>query len=63
MDEGLHAVLGFDGIIMTDSGAFQQSVYGGDVAFSNTDTVRFQRQIGSEIIVPMDIATPARPGP
>jgi len=55
--EGLHSVLGFKGIIMTDSGAFQQSVYG-DVAFSNTDTVRFQRQIGSEIIVPMDLATP-----
>ncbi|WAI01013.1 tRNA guanosine(15) transglycosylase TgtA [Methanogenium organophilum] len=57
MNEGLHSVLGFNGIIMTDSGAFQQSVYG-DVQFSNTDTVRFQRQIGSEIIVPMDIATP-----
>jgi 7-cyano-7-deazaguanine tRNA-ribosyltransferase len=57
IDEGLHAVLGFQGIIMTDSGAFQQSVYG-DVAFSNTDTIEFQRKIGSEIIVPMDIATP-----
>jgi len=57
LDRGLHDVLGFDGIIMTDSGAFQQSVYG-DVAFSNVETVRFQRAIGSEIIVPMDIATP-----
>lgn len=56
LNEGLHAVLNFSGIIMTDSGAFQQSVYG-DVAFSNTDTIRFQRKIGSEIIVPMDIAT------
>ena len=54
---GLHDVLGFNGIIMTDSGAFQQSVYG-DVAFSNKETVRFQRDIGSEVIVPMDIATP-----
>jgi len=41
---------------MTDSGAFQQSVYG-DVNFSNIDSIRFQRSIGSEIIVPMDIAT------
>jgi 7-cyano-7-deazaguanine tRNA-ribosyltransferase len=55
--EGLHAVLDFDGVIMTDSGAFQQSVYG-DVDIGNLETVRFQREIGSEIIVPMDIATP-----
>lgn len=55
--EGLHAILGFDGVIMTDSGAFQQSVYG-DVDIGNLETVRFQQAIGSEIIVPLDIATP-----
>lgn len=55
--EGLHSVLDFNGVIMTDSGAFQQSVYG-DVDFSNSETVAFQRAIGSEIIVPMDIASP-----
>src|SRR3989337_1836297 len=27
--EGVHGVLGFDGAVMTDSGAFQQHVYGG----------------------------------
>jgi len=54
--EGLHKVLNFSGVIMTDSGAFQQSVYG-DVGFTNSETVNFQRSIGSEIIVPMDIAT------
>ena len=56
LKEGLHKVLNFNGVIMTDSGAFQQSVYG-DVGFTNTETVKFQRSIGSEIIVPMDIAT------
>lgn len=56
-NEGLHSVLGFNGVIMTDSGAFQQSVYG-DVEFTNSETVSFQREIGSEIIVPMDIASP-----
>jgi len=56
LKEGLHEILNFSGIIMTDSGAFQQSVYG-DVSFTNTETVKFQREIGSEIIVPMDIAT------
>jgi 7-cyano-7-deazaguanine tRNA-ribosyltransferase len=57
LTEGLHAILDFDGVIMTDSGAFQQSVYG-DVDIGNLETVRFQQAIGSEIIVPLDIATP-----
>lgn len=57
LEKGLHAILDFDGVIMTDSGAFQQSVYG-DVELRNDETIRFQRSIGSEIIVPMDIATP-----
>jgi len=56
LERGLHDVLGFDGVIMTDSGAFQQSIYG-DVTFTNSETVQFQSDIGSEIIVPMDIAT------
>jgi 7-cyano-7-deazaguanine tRNA-ribosyltransferase len=55
--DGLHRVLDFDGVIMTDSGAFQQSVYG-DVTLSNRETVEFQQAIGSEILVPMDIPTP-----
>ena len=55
--EGLHRVLDFDGVIMTDSGAFQQSVYG-DVTITNRETMEFQQAIGSEILVPMDIATP-----
>ncbi|MEI7433272.1 MAG: tRNA guanosine(15) transglycosylase TgtA [Methanomicrobiales archaeon] len=53
---GLHDLLGFDGIIMTDSGSFQLSVYG-DVEVSNSDTLLFQRSIGSDIIVPLDIPT------
>jgi 7-cyano-7-deazaguanine tRNA-ribosyltransferase len=57
LDRGLHALLGFDGVIMTDSGAFQQSVYG-DVEITNRETLAFQRSIGSEILVPLDIATP-----
>jgi 7-cyano-7-deazaguanine tRNA-ribosyltransferase len=56
-NEGLHRVLDFDGMIMTDSGAFQQAVYG-DVGITNLDTILFQQSIGSEIIVPLDIATP-----
>ncbi len=54
LDEGLHKVLDFDGIIMTDSGSFQLSVYG-QVSVTNTETLSFQRDIGSDIWVPLDI--------
>jgi 7-cyano-7-deazaguanine tRNA-ribosyltransferase len=57
LDLGLHRVLGFDGLIMTDSGSFQLSVYG-DVEVSNPETLRFQQAIGSDILVPLDIPTP-----
>ena len=61
MREGLHRLLGFDGVIMTDSGAFQQSVYG-DVEITNRETLSFQQSIGSEILVPLDIATQPQAG-
>jgi len=56
LDEGLHRVLDFDGVIMTDSGSFQLSVYG-QVSITNTETLSFQRDIGSDIWVPLDIPT------
>ncbi len=56
-EKGLHDLLDFDGVIMTDSGSFQLSVYG-DVAISNTDTLAYQKAIGSDIWVPLDIPTP-----
>ena len=54
--EGLHSVLDFDGAIMTDSGSFQLSVYG-DVEVTNIETLEFQQEIGSDIMVPLDIPT------
>jgi 7-cyano-7-deazaguanine tRNA-ribosyltransferase len=56
LDEGLHKVLDFDGVIMTDSGSFQLSVYG-KVSITNTETLSFQQDIGSDIWVPLDIPT------
>ena len=56
MSEGLHRVLDFDGVIMTDSGSFQLSVYG-QVSITNTETLSFQRDIKSDIWVPLDIPT------
>ena len=56
LNEGLHKLLDFDGVIMTDSGSFQLSVYG-RVSITNTETLSFQRDIGSDIWVPLDIPT------
>ncbi|MDD1720339.1 MAG: tRNA guanosine(15) transglycosylase TgtA, partial [Methanoregulaceae archaeon] len=56
VSSGLHEVLGFDGVIMTDSGSFQLSVYG-QVGVTNRETILFQQEIGSDIIVPLDIPT------
>ena len=53
---GLHDVLGFDGLIMTDSGSFQMMVYG-SVDITNEETLGFQKKIGSDIWVPLDIPT------
>ena len=61
LDEGLHKVLDFDGVIMTDSGSFQLSVYG-QVSITNTETLSFQRDIGSDIWVPLDIPTSPESG-
>jgi 7-cyano-7-deazaguanine tRNA-ribosyltransferase len=56
LTRGLHTVLDFDGVIMTDSGSFQLSVYG-EVSVSNLETLSFQRDIQSDIWVPLDIPT------
>ena len=57
LSRGLHDLLGFDGLVMTDSGSFQLSVYG-DVAITNRETLEFQQAVGSDIHVPLDIPTP-----
>ena len=50
----LHARLGFPGPIMTDSGAFQQHVYG-DVDASNKEIVEYQAKIGSDLVTMLDV--------
>lgn len=57
LEKGLHALLDFDGPIMTDSGSFQLSIYG-SVEVTNEEILEFQQKIGSDIIVPLDIPTP-----
>ena len=54
LSDGVHRVLDFDGIVMTDSGAFQSHVYGG-VEVSNREIVEFQRDIRSDIGTVLDL--------
>lgn len=57
LKDGLHSLLDYDGPIMTDSGSFQLSVYG-DIDVTNEQIIEFQKTIGSDIGVPLDIPTP-----
>ena len=52
--DGIHAMLGFDGPVMTDSGTFQDFVYG-DVKVDPDEIVKFQAAIGSDIGTILDI--------
>ncbi|HEV2449451.1 MAG TPA: tRNA guanosine(15) transglycosylase TgtA [Thermoplasmata archaeon] len=51
---GLHRSLGFDGPLMTDSGAFQQHAYG-HVEVGPEEILEFQGRIGSDIATVLDI--------
>jgi 7-cyano-7-deazaguanine tRNA-ribosyltransferase len=55
-EKGIHKFLGFDNIIMTDSGAYQILVYG-DVEVSPAEIVAYQERIGSDIATILDIPT------
>ena len=50
----VHNRLAFEGPIMTDSGAFQQHVYG-DVDVTNGEIVRYQASIGSDLVTMLDV--------
>jgi len=53
---GIHRLLDFDGVMMTDSGAYQILVYG-DLPVTNKEIVQFQEGIGSDIAVILDVPT------
>lgn len=52
----LSEFIGFDGLITTDSGAFQG--FTRPLYLSNRDIIRFQDRIGSDVIAPLDLVTP-----
>lgn len=55
-EEGLHHFLDFDGIIMSDSGAYQILVYG-DVEINPQEIVEYQEQIDTDIATILDHPT------
>lgn len=55
-EKGLHYLLNVDMPVMTDSGSYQLMTYG-DVEVDNAEIIKFQRDIGSDIVVPLDIPT------
>ncbi len=56
--KGIHRLLGFNGVIMTDSGAYQILSHG-HVEVEPSEIVAFQEAIGSDIAVILDVPTPS----
>ncbi len=56
VEEGLHKFLGYDGAIMTDSGAYQILVYG-DVEYNQKEIVAYEEGINTDIATILDIPT------
>ncbi|MDD5112061.1 MAG: tRNA guanosine(15) transglycosylase TgtA [Candidatus Altiarchaeota archaeon] len=56
LSEGIHRLLGYDGIVATDSGSYQLMVYG-SVTTTNREIIEFQENIGSDIGSFLDIPT------
>lgn len=55
-EKGIHELLDFDGVIMTDSGAYQILVYG-KVDVSPAEIVHYQERISTDIATILDIPT------
>ena len=54
--EGIHKLLGFNGVVMTDSGAYQILIYG-DIEVKPEEIVDYQERIGTDIAVILDVPT------
>ncbi len=54
LNDGIHRALGFNGVIFTDSGAYQLYRYG-SVEISNREIIEFQHKIGSDIASILDV--------
>lgn len=66
VEDGVRSVVGdgFDGVVVTDSGSYQMSVYGDDeIDVSNREILEFQREIGTDVATPLDVPTPPDAAP
>ncbi|XRO74993.1 tRNA guanosine(15) transglycosylase TgtA [Methanocaldococcus sp. 28A] len=54
---GIHKLIGFDKVIVTDSGSFQLGVYG-KVEIEPLEIIEFQERIGVDVGTILDIPTP-----
>lgn len=55
---GVHEIVGFNDVVMTDSGAYQLLIYGGGrIKIDPEDIVEYQKKLGSDIAVIADIPT------
>ena len=54
LENGVHQLIDFPGVIVTDSGTFQSYVYG-DVEVGVEEIVKFQRDIGVDIGTMLDV--------
>ena len=55
--DGIHDLLDFSGVVMTDSGSFQLAEYG-EISTTTGEILRFQTEIGADIGTPVDVPTP-----
>jgi len=53
---GVHGILNFDGVVMTDSGGYQVLEYGW-VEATPEEIAELQEEMGSDIAVPLDVPT------
>ena len=56
LEKGLHELIGFDGVLMTDSGGYQVLEYG-DTEFTPEEIADFQSRMGSDLAVTLDKPT------
>jgi 7-cyano-7-deazaguanine tRNA-ribosyltransferase len=56
LEQGIRNFLDFKGLIVSDSGAFQQ--FSGPLYLSNTKIIKFQQDIGVDVLSPLDLITP-----
>ena len=56
LEKGIHELIGFEGVLMTDSGGYQVLEYG-DTEFTPEEIADFQSKIGSDLAVTLDKPT------